>query len=288
MNVSKASNVKYRRPLNGQQLDVLHWLYRFRFSTSKQIAVGIGRTEASYKGIQKKLQILEEQDIVGKRYDNSYKLAGRPAEYYLTPKGAKQLEILKPESTTPAGIKALYKNKTLSEDFLRHCIHIVDVALTLKALHGNKLLVFGNLELRKYTYFPSWTPDLFLSYKASDGTVCRAFLDVWDGSKPFFVSVRKMRHYLTDAVEGDWPTNKYDYPAVLAVCANTYDQKKLNRQMKKALSDSDDADNIPCGTTTLELLGKVQKATDKAWTSVSWANDTEVVSLVGAIATQPG
>ena len=91
------NEVKYRRPLNKQQVRTLHLLYWYRFCTSKQLARSFDK--ASSKAIQNKLQILEAQELIGKRYDKSYKLAGRSAEYFITPKGARALEKANADST---------------------------------------------------------------------------------------------------------------------------------------------------------------------------------------------
>lgn len=271
-----------RRKLNQQQLGVLSWLLKYRFSTAMQLATHLGRPDA--KGIQTKLQILEAQSYVAKRYAKSYRLAGRGAEYYLMPKGARALAEALPDTEIHENImKSLYKNKTVSDAFLQHCTGIVDVALKLQALHGEKLHIYTAPELRTYSYFPDWTPDLFLSYKASNGTIYRAFLDIWDGSKPFFVSVKKIRNHLTYAEECGWPYDQSDYPALLAICATRYDQKKLNRQMRKALNDSSDADETPCGTTTLEQFEQTTKATEKTWLSVTWGDYPEPATLMQII-----
>ncbi len=67
--VSKnASDVQYRRPLNKQQVRTLHYLYWYRFCTSKQLAWFLEKPD--HKAIQNKLQILEAQGLLNKRYDN--------------------------------------------------------------------------------------------------------------------------------------------------------------------------------------------------------------------------
>ena len=119
-------NVKYRRPLNKQQLRVLFILYWYRFCTSKQIAVSLKRSDP--KSIQSKLKVLEDQELISKRYDKTYKLAGRPAEYYITLKGARALEKAQPDTTNPWATKSLYKNKTVSDEFLRHTITVAERA----------------------------------------------------------------------------------------------------------------------------------------------------------------
>jgi DNA-binding MarR family transcriptional regulator len=241
--------VKYRRPLNNQQLDVLAWLFKFRFSTSKQIADYLSRVNV--KGIQKKLQILEGQGFISKRYDKSYKLQGRAAEYYLTPKGSRQLEQARPNTINQWAAKTLYKNKTVSQDFVTHCLNIADISLKLQAIYGDKLKLFTKSNLAAYDYFPTWQPDLFLSLQTTSGkNRLRYFLDVWDRTKPFFISVRKARNYLSYAEDGDWPSDE-ELPAILAICEDDKTQKKLNRQITHALSDSD-ADETIFATTTQE------------------------------------
>lgn len=268
-----------RRKLNEQQIAVLEWLLKYRFSTSKQIATHLGK--ASHKTIQSKLQILEAQDLIGKRYDKSYKLAGRQAEYYLTPKGARHLEAIKPETVHPKALKALYKNKTISQDFLKHCVIVTDVALQLQALYGvngKKCTIHTANSLHKHEYLPDWLPDFFLVFSTSSSTK-RAFIDVWDGSRPFFVSVRKLRNYIAYLEEGDWPYDQAAAPAILAVCADTYSQKKLNRQIKKALQEADDADSTHCATTTLEQLSEAEKPTERIWLRVCWGDDPQPATL---------
>ncbi len=155
--------------------------------------------------IQNKLQTLEARGFIGKHYDKSYKLAGRAAEYFLTPKGARQLPA---DSTNEWAIKALYKNKTVSPEFITHCLNVADTVLTLQAIYGEKLGIFTSSQLAPYEYFPTWKPNLFLSFKrASSKKPRRYFLDVWDDTKPFFVSVRKARSYINYATDGKRGSN---------------------------------------------------------------------------------
>ena len=254
---------KYRRPLNPEQVAVLDWLYKVRFSSSKQIARCL--LKPNQKTIQNKLQILEERGFIGKHYDKSYKLAGRAAEYFLTPKGARQLPA---DSTNEWAIKALYKNKTVSPDFITHCLNVADTVLTLQAIYGDKLRLFTKSHMAAYDYFPSWTPDLFLNLKACNNRR-RYFLDVLDDTKPFFVGVRKVRNYINYAADGDWPEDAGDLPAVLCICQDEPTQKKLNKQIRYALNDTED---IAFATTTQEQLGAAT-ATSRLWHKIT--EDTE-------------
>lgn len=270
------AKVKYRRPLNKQQLRVLFVLYWYRFCTSKQIAVSLKRSDP--KSIQNKLQILEDQELVSKRYDKSYKLAGRPAEHHITPKGARALEAAQPDTTNSWATKSLYKNKTVSNEFLKHTVAVVDVAQHLRALYGDKPRILPKSYMAKYSFYPKWTPDLHLKIPARGETPTKHyFVDVWDGSKPFFVSVRKTKNYVNFKESGDWEADE-PYPAILAICEDAYTQKKLNRQMKRILDDSWD-DELVFATTTRKQLDEAMKPTEKIWRKIDPDYEAEMVSL---------
>ena len=272
--------VKYRRPLNEQQIKVLHWLYWVRFSTSKQIATHLRKSD--HKAIQNKLQILEQQELIGKRYHKSYMLRGRPAEYYLTTNGARQLEKLKPKATNTWAVKSLYKNKTVSEEFLTHCIGVTETALTLKFLYGDKLGIYTKSYMVQYSNYPTWTPDLYLKLETSaTSQPHHYFLDVWDSTKPFFVSVRKIRNYVNFKDSSDWKEDE-PYPVILAICEVDRTQKKLNRQMERILDEQWD-DELVFATTTTNKLEQATKSSDEIWAKVSADDDVALMTLKGLL-----
>lgn len=272
--------VKYRRPLNKQQLRTLFVLYWYRFCTSKQIAISLKRSDP--KSIQKKLKVLEDQKLIGKRYDKTYKLAGRPAEYYITPKGARVLEKAQPDTTNPWATKSLYKNKTVSNEFLKHTVTVVDVAQRLRILYGDRPWILPKSYIAKYSFYPKWAPDLHFKIPARGETPTKHyFVDMWDGTKPFFVSVRKTRNYVNFKESGGW-TDGEQFPAILAVCEDAYSQKKLGRQMKRILNDAWD-DELVFATTTRQQLDEATKPTDKIWLKVGLDDEVKPTSLKGII-----
>lgn len=275
--------VKYRRPLNNQQVIVLHSLYWYRFCTSKQLAASLKKS--NHKTIQNKLQVLEDQEFIGKRYDKSYKLAGRPAEYFITPKGARALEKAKPDTTNDWATKSLYKNRTVSDDFLKHCVAIRDIAIRLFGLYGEqeaiKLQPITKTYMVQYDNYPSWAPDLYVQYHPTKNTTCHYFLDIWDGTKPFFVTVRKTQNYAKFKEEGEWIEDT-PFPTILAICEDKRAQTKLNRQMKRILSDTWD-DELVFATTTKQLLNDAMKPGDKIWSKVDLDDPPELTSLKGLL-----
>jgi len=281
MSEAIASKVRYRRPLNDQQVTVLHSLYWYRFCTSKQLALSLNKTD--HKAIQNKLQILETQQLIGKRYDKSYKLAGRPAEYFITPKGARALEKAKPNTTNTWTTKSLYKNKTVSADFLKHCITIRDTAIRLFEVYdepdARKLQRITKTYMVQFSEYPTWTPDLYLQYCPTKSTTQHYFLDIWDGTKPFFVTVRKTQNYVKFKEEGEWIEDT-PFPTILAICEDAYTQKKLNRQMKRIFNDAWD-DELIFATTTKQLLNEATKPSDKIWSKIDSDDDPGLISLKG-------
>ena len=285
MVVSKVkSEPKYRRPLNNEQLLVLKLLYNYRFSTNEYITKYLDKTDI--KVVQKKLKILEDQGYIAKRYDKSYKLHGRPAEYYQTPKGARLLKN-KPEikNISDQGIKNLYRNPTASGDFMAHSLNILKVVLHLRTIYGDKIHAFPRNELIPYGYFPEWRPDLYLNLIVKGETEpARLFLDIWDGSRPFFVSVRKARSYITYLEDGDWPTDR-EFPVILMLCDSEKNEIKLRRQIRKALDESNE--DVYFATATIELFSNTQKPTDKPWFTVFEDTDLEerhsLVSLLKSL-----
>jgi len=67
-----------------KQLAVLKQLYRFRFGTTDLLARSLDLKDGRY--IHTRLEALIAQEYIGKNYDSSYKLDGKPATYYLLPK----------------------------------------------------------------------------------------------------------------------------------------------------------------------------------------------------------
>lgn len=270
------AEVKYRRPLNEQQIKTLHALYWYRFCTSKQLAAHLKKPNP--KAIQNKLKVLEDQGFIDKRYDKSYKLAGRSAEYFITPKGARELEKVKPKTTNKWAMKSLYKNKTVSQEFLAHCITVTDVAMKLLQLHGDgkKIHALPRSYMAAFSTYPEWTPDLHLEFMEG-GVEKNYFLDIWDGSKPFFVTVRKTRNYVNFSETSDWDDDD-DFPVILAVCSDAYTQKKLNRQMKHILYNDWDGDHM-FATTTLKQLTDAEKPTEKIWMRINPDDEPELIRL---------
>lgn len=124
----------YRRPLNTQQLAILTLLARFRFGTTTLLSQSLN---SSLRYTHERLRILVEQEYIGKRYDTSYKLAGRSAEYYLLSKGTEV--VATDDAHTPKLLKLLAKDEHASDRFGRHSLSILRASVQLKTTHSDEL-----------------------------------------------------------------------------------------------------------------------------------------------------
>lgn len=78
------NTVKQSKQATKKQLAVLKQLYRFRFGTSDLLARSLDLKDGRY--IHMRLDASVKQEYIGKNYNSSYKLEGKPATYYLLPK----------------------------------------------------------------------------------------------------------------------------------------------------------------------------------------------------------
>ena len=120
------SKTTHHRRLNSKQMSILNFIYLFRFVSSKQLARYF--KQINVRLIQKQLKTLTDQRLIARQYDKTYRLRGKPAAYYLLPSGAKVLRSQKSQNPDePIDLKRVYREKSISEQFIEHCSHIVDI-----------------------------------------------------------------------------------------------------------------------------------------------------------------
>ncbi len=235
---------KHRRKLNTEQLEVLNLLYKFRFGSNDLIAQYFGKKDRSF--VYKRLTILLERGLIGKRFDSSYRLQGKPAAYYLTPDGARELQSAR---DVEVNIKAIYKDASVSEQFVRYSLELFAIYNQLRAQYGDELKFFTktNMNREEYDYFPRPLPDAYIRLKPSDK---HFFLDVFYDDQPHFVAKRRVRQYVKYDEEGDWSVTETDLPIVLAVCESDGIAKRVQKYIAKALDDAWSDDELVFACTT--------------------------------------
>ena len=227
---------KYRRKLNTEQLDVLKLLYKFRFGSNELIAQYFGKKDRSF--VFKRMKILQDQGLVGKRFDSSNRIKGKPAAYYLLPDGARALQKSRPGN--PINLKPIYKDKAVSEDFVEYCLQMLGFYCRLKDRYGEKLTFVTKLQLAGYEYFSEFVPSAYVRIDVG-GTEKDYFLEYLQSSKPFFTAMRRLKQYIDYAGGGGWEAGtESEFPKVLFVCDTSSLQRRLLKSSLRMLDEADE------------------------------------------------
>jgi len=259
-----------KNPTN-KQLAVLKLLYRFRFGTTDLLARALELKDGRY--IHARLEALVSQEYIGKNYDSSYKLDGKPATYYLLPKAFAALKKQHKATSKELSDKTLrnaYKDKEASNEFITRKLSVFTIYDKLRAAHGSNLRLWtkDQLNFDKYDYFPKPKPDAYLTI-TPEGVRPRArdfFLNYLDDDTPFFVHVRRLQKYIDYVEANEWEdaTNSR-LRGVLLVCEST----GLLKRIRKKLAQLVDEDETPrfCHTT-LDALKQSKAEDDGVWQMV--------------------
>ncbi len=270
----------YRRPLSKDQLHTLKIIYKFRFVSSGSLAVN----EGTYKSvIYSRLKILYDQGYIAKNYDKSYRLPGKSAAYYLLPKA---LKLLKTDPYHhPRVLRNMYRDHTVSQQFMEHCLNCLDIYVKFKQVFGLSLSAryFSKSELAPFEYFPNPRPDAY--FELNRGGQTKLFmLDSIEEAMPWFVVKRRIQLYMDHVDNGDWDDSGTDnYPVVLLVCESDKLYKRLKRHIHRTLEEIW-AEGLLFGLTTKEALLSSGSKTDKIWLPVS--DEIETRTSLGKLSVQ--
>lgn len=239
---------KHRQTLNQEQLEVLNLLFEFRYGTNDLFAAYFGKKDRSF--VHKRMSILLERGLVGRRFDKSYRLHGKPGAYYLTAEGARQLQAAR---GTEIIIKSIYKDKELSEQFVRYSLELFGIYNRLRAQYGEALNFSTRsiLNHEDYEYFPRPLPNAFIRLKVGEQEK-QFFLEVLHDDQPWFVAVRKILLHIKYEEDGDWAEAGTNSPSVLMVCESERLAKRVRKRIAKALADSWDEDNLELAVAVKE------------------------------------
>jgi|GEM_PF-582595 len=244
---------KRRQTVNQGQLEVLNLLFLFRYGTNDLFAEYFGKKDRSF--VHKRMSILLERGLVARRFDKSYRLHGKPGAYYLRPEGARQLQA---KRGIEINIKKLYKDKELTEQFVRYSLELFTIYNHLRAQYGDTLGFYTRsiLSHEDYEYFPQPLPHAFISLKTGKQKK-RFFLEVLHDDQPWFVAVRTILKHISYAEDGDWEATETNLPSILLVCESERLAKRVLKRFPKAVADSYEEDNIEFAVAVkADLLGE--------------------------------
>ncbi len=254
-----------------KQLAVLKQLYRFRFGTTDLLARSLDLKDGRY--IHTRLEALVAEGFIGKNYDSTYKLDGKPATYYLLPKAFAALKKQHKATGKELSEKTLrnaYKDKEASNEFIARKLAVFTIYDKLRAIHGQNLKFWtkDQLNFDKYDYFPQPKPDAYLTI-TPEGIRPRSrdfFLNYLDDDTPFFVHVRRLQRFIEYVQADEWEdATGSKLRGVLLVCESA----SLLKRVRKKLAQIVDEDETPrfC-YTTLKALKDSTPEDDEVWQMV--------------------
>jgi hypothetical protein len=281
VSVTNSVRQKYSRSsLNSGQIAILELLYKYRFGSRQLLANSLGIKAGS--SLHTKLEVLRKHGYIDKRLEKRLKLYGVPAAYHLLPKGIRALQAL-PEHDfiTEQAIRANYKDKTVSNDFIAHTLSVYERTQLLQARYP-ALKVFTKRDMGRYSYFPEQPPDAFLSLLSDDPKQPhRFFLDVVSDKMPRYLLDKRIAAYCTFFEEGGWDETGSALPVILLLSEWPPAEKRIQRSIAGLLNRLE-AD-VRVYTTTTTALERAD-ADEPIWTAV---DDVDELVTIEAITVNP-
>lgn len=236
------------RALTKQQLQILTTLYKFRFATASLLASSQGAKHT--RVILTRLKILVDQGLIGQNYDKSYKLIGKPATYYLLPKG---IRVLRQQPfATENVLKRIYYDKNQNDVHIAHRLNVFRVYLFIKQNFPNQFQFYSKTELSGRKYIPRDLTDAYLkryvgiankpNTRNPNVPVLSAkhyFLSYYEASSKTWRINNSIRRYIAYAESEKWQAAiKQQFPTVLLVCEDKKLKHKVQRIADQYLQDS--------------------------------------------------
>jgi len=282
---SLADDSKQR--LTEQQLELLEFIYAYRFVTTKQVQTLLNKKQIQQA--QQRLNTLLAKQYIGRRFTSEDRLLGRYATYFLLPDGLKLLKFF----GHPKALKNMRKDATSSESFMEHCIAICDVAQDLQRVYrdGLRIRCSTKSELMRhdfddgddddyepsYTSFPQPLPDMYIDYMDTGDGWEDYLLEVWHDTVPFWVYRKRIKYYIEYLDEDERKDVFGDQmPPVLLVCDTSTLQRRVQRYIKR-IFDEIYEDELRFLVTNRQILAGADNDTG-IWTVVG-EEKNEVLKL---------
>lgn len=259
--------MKYQRSLSKSQLELLSVLYSFRYSTRSSVGqyFGIQNSPSLYR----RLETLCEHEYADKKYKPAYKLAGREAEYYMTPKGLRALRSAKHLDVTEPMVTALYKDSSASDNFIKQHTTLFAIRNNLVQSHQN-LQYFTSRDIQLLDYFPDPRPTSFISFKTTHG-MSRFFVEYLPAGTHINRLKYRLKGYMQYFDNDEWSVTDTPFPSILYIAEDGMTEKGARRHIDLELYKADT--DIQFYTTTQKALLNLRKGDTAVWTGFDDTND---------------
>ena len=259
-----------------QQLQILKFIYGYRFVSTKQVQLLLGKKQIQQA--QQRLNTLLAKEYIGRNFSNNDRLTGKYASYHLLPKG---IQLLKYYGDVKV-LRNIYKDRTASERFITHCLSVGDVYVDFVRLYGNNLRFWTKSQLvlddfdyydnpdngHRYDCFPQPLPDGYVELFGEKYSWDNFLLEILHETVPFFVYRNRIKHYMEYVDEGTWKDEVgSELPPVLLICDSPTLHRRVQRFLKK-IADDIDRDELRFLVTHKELLATA-RIESAIWTQVN-------------------
>lgn len=223
---------KYRRPLNTYQIAILNTLYKFRFTTTTLLAES--QQAKHQRVISSRLKILVDQGYIGMNYDSSYKIKGKPANYFLLPEGVRFLRTQ--PYTQESALRSIYQDQRAKDSQIQHRLNVFKAYIHIKQSYPDRFKFYSKTELMNKAYVPKTRPDAYLLDTKGDKSY---FLDSLEDNMSFWTLKKAIKRYITFAELEIW--QKYQnkpHPNILFICESEQLGKRVENMVKRELDSS--------------------------------------------------
>lgn len=248
--------------INQSQLDLLTFITKYRFVTVAHIQKNFNYK--SRTSINNKLKRLIDAQLVGMKYDNTKKLSGIPAAFYLTPAGLRIVQVKLPYITDTI-IRNAYADKNASESLIQESSATFEQARSLTRTYPD-MKVLTARQLGDLEYFPRPLPSLYLAHK-QNGETTRYFLYHFRDVKRYDVAVKSGIQKLIAYREADsYGESSNEFPNILMVCDTAAIERLVQRTMRASLNKS--YESMLVYTTSHQALTTQGNIDQQIWSSI--------------------
>ena len=271
--MKSSKQIKYERSPSASQLHILNIIYTFRFANRTLLSQYLQKPNNS--SLYFKLEVLAKHEFLGKRYDKSYRLAGREAEYYVLPKGLRALRDSAHLGVTNSMVTANYRDKTASDAFVHEQLLLFAIRNQLVQAHPG-LQYFTDRDVQLLDYFPRPLPRGFISLKQQDEDAKRFFVEYLPARTHTRKIVGRLQQYVKYYESEVWNITNTPSPAILYVCTDTMTERGLQRYIARTANNTEVELNIY--TTTEKALLNLQPSHTTIWTGIDNTDDLLALS----------
>lgn len=250
------------KSLNSKQLHLLRLIYKFRFVTVEMLNKSGNRNQADV--LRRRLNLLTNQGYIYRKYDSSYRLQNKPAEYCLDTGG---INALRKENASSRALNAAYKDRNANPGFIEHNFNILRLYKKFRQLYPG-INFATKSELHHADNLPKNLPDALISFKS-----LLFFMDVIDQPAQLISFKKRLLSYL-DFFEDEYDRVGNEPPRLLVACS----EPRLEARAQK-LARRYSEDEFDVLTTSLKALLE-SHPDSKVWADIGYPE--KLVKIFGS------